>query len=188
MKIVLIGDSIRISYQHLVAERCHGHYVWGPVANCKHSQHVLDHFQDWVADQHPDILHFNFGIHDASLLPDGENQTLLPQYLLNMRRFIAKVKELEIERIIWATTTQLYAPQADKPIAEWQISDRTGIEEYNAAALELVKSEGLHINDLNQAIIRNDFAKCMCGNGVHMVPFGHQVLADAVVKAIREVM
>ena len=68
--------------------------VWGPAQNCRHSLWALDHFQEWVADQHPDVVHVNFGIHDAVIQVDGEHQILLNQYRLCLRRFIAKVKGL----------------------------------------------------------------------------------------------
>ena len=92
MKAVLIGDSIRMGYQPLVAAKCHGVDVWGPAQNCRHSLWALEHFQEWVADQQPDLVHVNFGIHDASIQPDGEHQILLSQYRLCLRRFIARVE------------------------------------------------------------------------------------------------
>lgn len=147
-----------------------------------------DNFKAWVAGQYPDVLHFNFGIHDASLLPDGEHQVILSQYRLNMLRFITRAKELKRTKIIWATTTPLYVPEPDKPIVQWRIREEAEIERYNAASIEIAKSEGLHINDLHDAIIRNDFTKCINETGVHMTHFGHEVVSNAVVKAISAVM
>jgi len=94
MKVVLIGDSIRMGYQPLVAEKCKEIEVWGPGANCRHSLWALDHFGEWVANQNPDIVHVNIGIHDCSIQPDGEHQIILAQYRLCLQRFINKVKEL----------------------------------------------------------------------------------------------
>ena len=188
MKVVLIGDSIRVGYQPLVAKKCKKAEVWGPNANCRHSLWALDHFQEWVADQEPDLLHVNFGIHDASLQADGEHQILLPQYRLCLRRFITKVKELKKTKMIWATTTPLYAPETEKPMAQWPIRERAEIKEYNAAAIEIVKTEGLAINDLHDVIVRSEFTKCLTEDGCHMTEFGNEVLSDAVVKAIGALM
>ncbi|MCK5802984.1 MAG: hypothetical protein KAI66_09140 [Lentisphaeria bacterium] len=184
MKIVLIGDSIRMAYQPLVAKKCDADEVWGPAANCRHSLWALDHFQQWVADQEPDVLHVNFGIHDAVPQPDGEHQILLPQYCVCLRRFIAKVKALGKTKMIWATTTPLYVAEPEKPMAKWQVREQAEIKEFNAAALEIVKSEGLPVNDLHDVIIRNDFSKCLKEDGCHMTEFGNEVLSDAVHKAI----
>ena len=188
MKVVLIGDSIRMAYQPLVAKKCPAAEVWGPVQNCRHSLWALDHFQEWVADQEPDLLHVNFGIHDAALQPDGEHQILLPQYRLCLQRFIAKVKELENTRMIWATTTPRYVPDEAEPMDRWRVMTEAGIGEYNTAALDIVNREGLPVNDLHEVIARNGFAKCLVQDGVHMTEFGNQVLCDAVVKAVSELM
>ena len=184
MKVVLIGDSIRMGYQPLVAEKCRAADVWGPAQNCRHSLWALDHFQEWVAAREPDLIHVNFGIHDASLQPDGEHQILPPQYRLCLQRFIAKVRELEKTKMIWATTTPLYASEPEKPMAQWSIRKQAEIEEYNAAALEIVQREGLPVNDLHDVIVRNDFTKCLGEDGCHMTEFGNEVLSDAVVEAI----
>lgn len=186
MKVVLIGDSIRMGYQPFVAKKCKEVEVWGPAQNCRHSLWALDHFQEWVADQKPDVVHVNFGIHDAIPMVDGEHQILLSQYLLCLRRFINNVKELGSARMIWATTTPLYAPAEGVPMAQWKVNANAEIKEYNASALEIVGGEGLAVNDLHDVIIRNDFTKCLTEDGCHMTEFGNEVLSDAVVKAIKE--
>ncbi len=184
MKVVLIGDSIRMGYQPMVIEKCQALDVWGPVKNCRHSLWVYDRFQKWVTDQEPDLVHVNFGIHDAVRLPDGEHQILLPQYRLSLRRFIAKVRALEKTQMIWATTTPMYTPDSEKPMAQWSINEQIGLAEYNAAALEIVHSEGVPVNDLHDVIVRSDFTKCLTEDGCHMTDFGNEVLSDAVVEAI----
>ncbi len=184
MKIVLIGDSIRMGYQSLVVKKCSEADVWGPEENCRHSLWVLDHFEKWIASQEPDVVHINFGIHDCVLLADGEHQILLPQYRLCLKRVIEKVKALEKTRMIWATTTPLYTPEQDKPMTEWQIMEKAKLKEYNDAALEIVKAEGLPVNDLHEVIMSNDYTKCLSEDGCHMTEFGNEVLSDAVVKAI----
>lgn len=94
MKVVLIGDSIRMGYQPLVAKKFEEAEIWGPIENCRHSLWVLDHFQEWVTDQKPDLVHVNFGIHDASIQEDGTHQIFLAQYRLCLQRFIDRVKQL----------------------------------------------------------------------------------------------
>ena len=186
MKVVLIGDSIRMGYQPLVAKKLEGEAeVWGPAQNCRHSLWALDHFPEWVAQQTPDVVHVNFGIHDASIQADGQHQVLLPQYRLCLKRFIAKVKELESTQMMWATTTPLYTAQPDVPMSQWTVRTAAEIDAYNSAALEVVRSEGLPIDDLHRAIMDNDYAKCLRDDGCHMTEFGNEVLSDAVVKSIR---
>lgn len=185
MKVVLIGDSIRMGYQPLVARKFEEAEVWGPAANCRHSLWALDHFEKWVAGQNPDIVHVNFGIHDCSIQSDGEHQILLAQYRLCLQRFISKVKELTNAKMIWATTTPLYTPEQGVPQSQWKIRTEAELDKYNSAALAIVKAEGLPVNDLHDVILRNDFAKCLSEDGCHMTAFGNEVLSDAVVAAIR---
>jgi len=185
MKVVLIGDSIRMGYQPLVAKKMIDKAeVWGPEVNCRHSLWALDHFEEWVAPQKPDVIHVNFGIHDASLQPDGEHQILLPQYCLCLARFVTKVRQLGNTKMIWATTTPLYQPEPEEPMTQWSISKQAEIEEYNRAALNIVLKEGLPVNDLHEVIVRNDFTKCLTEDGCHMMEFGNEVLSDAVATAI----
>jgi len=188
MKVVLIGDSIRGGYQQLVTEKCKGAEVWGPNENCEHSVKAVDHFQQWVADQKPDIVHVNFGLHDVSVHLDGTHKIILEQYRLCLKRFIDKVKELDGTRMIWATTTPLYQPEQGVPMSRWQEVGVAEIDKYNAAALEIVQRERIPVNDLHEVIIRNDFAKCVSEDGCHMAPFGNEVLSAAVVKAISAMM
>ena len=188
MKVVLIGDSIRMGYQPLVAEKCQGAEVWGPAENCRHSLWALDHFDEWVAARKPDILHVNFGIHDSSPQADGEHQIILPQYRLCLQRFIVRAKQLQGTRTIWATTTPRYAPDPGKPMDQWRVMAEVEIGKYNAAALDIVGRQGLPVNDLHGVIVGNDFAKCLADDGCHMTEFGNEVLSDAVVRAIRTLM
>ena len=185
MKVVLIGDSIRGGYQPFVQRKLEGKAeVWGPPQNCRHSLWALDHFPEWVAAQEPDVVHVNFGIHDASLQGDGEHQILLAQYQLCLRRFIEKVKTLEGTKMVWATTTPLFTPDPEVPMAQWTKRTIAEIDVYNAAALAIVEVEGLPVNDLHQVILDNDFSKCLSEDGCHMKEFGNEVLSDAVVAAV----
>jgi len=189
MKVVLIGDSIRMGYQPLVQKKLEGEAeVWGPAQNCRHSLWALDHFPEWVEAQQPDVVHVNFGIHDSSIQSDGEHQILIDQYRLCLKRFIAKVNALDAVQMIWATSTPRYAAQEGVPMGEWPVLESVKLDVYNAAALEIVNAEGLAVNDLHQTILDSDFAKCLRDDGCHMTEFGNEVLSDAVAGAIRQVM
>ncbi len=185
MKVVLIGDSIRGGYQSLVVEKLKEAEVWAPAANCQHSVMNLDNFKIWVADQRPDIVHANFGLHDVSLQPDGSHKIILEQYRLCLQRFIDNVRALDGARMIWATTTPLYKPDPAVPMSQWRQLGIADVNEYNAAALEIVQRGQVPVNDLHEVVIRNDFPKCLREDGCHMTPFGNEVLSDAVVAAIR---
>jgi len=183
-KAVLIGDSIRMGYQPHVAKQLEGQVeVWGPAENCRHSLWALEHFQSWVADQQPDVLHFNFGIHDVGLMADGKPQILLDQYCVSLERFIARARALGDVSLIWATTTPIYTPEDGVPmIGQWTKVE--AIDEYNRAALEIVRREGIPVNDLHQLILDHDYTRCLTTDGVHMAKLGNELCIDAVSQAI----
>ena len=184
MRVVLIGDSIRMGYQPGVAERLKGWAdVWGPEQNCRHSLWALDHFQEWVVAHKPDILHVNFGIHDAVVMEDGEYQVIPDQYRLCLKRFITKAEDLGT-RMIWATSTPRFTPSQDVPMSEWQ--KMTEIDDYNRTALEIIGAVGIPVNDLHQVILDSDFTKCQTADGCHMTDYGNAVLADAVARFLME--
>ena len=183
MKVVLIGDSIRMGYQPLVTEKLAGKAdVWGPPTNGRHSLWVLDHFQQWVADQTPDVFHLNCGIHDAVVMDDGHAQIVLDQYRLCLGRIIRGVQALGTVKMIWATTTPRYTPTDGVPMTDWP--KMLEIDTYNAVAMEVVTAAGLPVNDLHQVILDNDYTKCLTEDGCHMTEFGNAVLSDAVVRAV----
>ena len=66
-KVMLLGDSIRMSYQGLVAETlsADGHQVWGPPENCQFSLYTLASLGGWLTQfPDPDVVHWNNGLHD----------------------------------------------------------------------------------------------------------------------------
>lgn len=183
MKVVLIGDSIRMGYQPFVARKLEGKVdVWGPAANCRHSLWALDHFGPWVAEQEPDLVHVNFGIHDAVVMADGGFQVCPQQYRMCLQRFIDRVADLDGTTMIWASTTPRFGPTEGVAMADWP--KMLEIDTYNAIALELVTKAGLAVDDLHQTILDNDFSKCLSADGCHMTEQGNEALSDAVVQAV----
>ena len=65
-KIVLIGDSIRLSYAPTVVEQLAGKaVVVNPSANGGDSSNVLRHLDEWIIRERPAVVHINCGIHDT---------------------------------------------------------------------------------------------------------------------------
>ena len=178
----MIGDSIRMSYQPLVAEQLKGKAeVWGPDENCRYSVWVLEHFKEWVCDQKPDILHFNVGIHDVNVMEDWRPRIILEQYLLCLQRFITYARDLG-SQLIWASSTPFYQPKEDLPMSQWP--KYAVIDRYNAAALEVVTANAIAIDDLHSIILNNDYTKCLQADGCHMTEFGREVLSEAVARSV----
>lgn len=65
-KVVLVGDSIRLSYAVTVTKMLEGKAVIvSPNANGGDSSNVLKNLDAWVIREQPQTVHFNCGIHDT---------------------------------------------------------------------------------------------------------------------------
>jgi len=182
-KVLLLGDSIRGSYQPLVAEALAGKAeVVGPNENCQHAQHTRANLDRWLEELgRVDVVHWNNGIHDVGH-KDGRTPRQFPleTYVENLRAILARLRETPA-KIIWATTTPVNAegPLEAKPWTWWNEQ----IDRYNAAALELMEGEGLPVNDLH-AVVWADRERYMGEDKLHLSPQGQARCAEEVVKAV----
>ena len=142
-KVVLLGDSIRlIGYGKHVAEFLGRDYdVWQPSENSRFAsfmlRQVFDH-RDRIAGA--DAVHFNAGLWDVcDLFGDGPF-TPKEEYVATLLRAVSVLKQQGAGTLIFATTTPAGPGKKDHSI------DRTA--EYNRAAVEALKREGVIINDL----------------------------------------
>ena len=71
-RVLLLGDSIRMSYQPIVAEKMQGRAeVVGPADNCQFSLYTLSSLDRWIATLgQPDVVHWNNGLHDIGHNPN----------------------------------------------------------------------------------------------------------------------
>lgn len=183
MKVTLIGDSIRLGYQPLVAEKlAESAEVWGPVNNGGDSRNVLKHLDEWMTQRPADVIHLNCGLHDLKV-GDGNHQVPLEEYVDNLKQIVERLAGTGA-RLIWATTTPVIDErhQRVKEFARYN----TDVQTYNAAALEVINSAPIFIgvNDLYKVIIENDVEKCIVDDGVHMSDFGNEILSDKVAAAL----
>jgi lysophospholipase L1-like esterase len=182
-KVVLLGDSIRESYQPIVKEILDGRAdVVGPDENCQFSAHTLANLDRWLEELgRPEVVHWNNGIHDVGHNPAREPvQFALQDYLSNLRAILAKLAATGA-KTIWATTTPVHPERPFVPDAwSWRNNE---IDEYNAAARELMESSGLHVNDLH-AVVAADPGRYLAEDMLHLSDEGKRSCADAVARAI----
>jgi hypothetical protein len=176
-KVLLLGDSIRLSYHPLVREKlsCRAE-VTGPEDNCRFTKYTLWYIKSWL-DQFgkPDIIHWNNGLWDVyHFNEDTGIFTPKEEYLTELGRILTELRKTGAV-IIWASTTPVtprhgYCRNKD-------------IDEYNGIASEFMKSEGIEINDLN-SLLRNNIEGFICEDNIHLNADGREVCANAVAKAI----
>ena len=178
-KVLLVGDSIRMSYETLVKENLHGiAEVVSPEENCRFAKYTLWEINGWIEKfGKPDIIHWNNGIWDIYHLNEAMGIfTPIKEYEMYIARILQELRKTMAE-IIWATTT----PVNNKCIT----CNNRDINEYNAAIMEFMRTEHIAINDLNAVVKENIDVFIDAEDYVHLTPEGQIICSQAVTKAIK---
>ncbi len=188
--ILLIGDSISIGYTPYVRRQLAGKAdVYRISGNARTSSYGLQNLDKWLTKQPAkwDVIHFNWGLwdlcyrHPKSKVQgrrDKVNGTLaatLEQYKSNMEKNVARLKETGA-KLVWCTTT---------PVPEKEAGRKLGDDlKYNQVAEEIMKANGVLINDLHSHALLK-LPEIMAQEGdVHFNDSGYRHLADKVVAEI----
>jgi acyl-CoA thioesterase-1 len=180
-RVLLIGDSISIGYtlevRKLLAGKANVHRI--PV-NGGPTTHGLQQLDKWLGTDRWDVIHFNWGLHDLKLMPNGPHQVELAQYEENLRQLVKKLKATGA-KLIWASTT---------PVPEGKLNplrNPADVPRYNEAALRVMKDAGVTVNDL-YAFALPQRSEIQLPANVHFKPEGSAELARRVTEAIAEAL
>ena len=184
-RVLLIGDSISMDYtvsvRRLLDGRANVHRV--PM-NGSTTVVGLENLSAWLGDKKWDVIHFNWGLHDLTVLlgqgglkNDGSHLVPLDQYQKNLEELVKRLK-LTGATLVWATTTPV--PSADVAILYRKSSDAIA---YNAVAQKIMEENGIAIDDLYS------FALPRLGTiqkpaNVHFTDAGSEELAKEVAASI----
>jgi len=183
-QVLLLGDSIRMSYQPIVAQSLQGVAdVVGPADNCQFSLYTLASLERWLKQlREPDIVHWNNGIHDSGHNPARSPlQIPVEIYRLTLEFILQRLQKTGAQ-IIWATTTPVH-PKRPFVNTQWAWRNEE-IDQYNSTALDLMKSRGIPINDLH-SIVMSDVDKYLSEDMLHLSEEGKHKCAEAAVTAIK---
>ncbi len=187
--IVLLGDSIRMSYQPFVRELMgESAYVWGPFENCQHTVNVLLNLWQWIAPLRADVIHVNAGIWDTRrIIPGGECIVPLAYYKKNVELILTSLKAVTSAKIIWATST----PVLDDKVRVQQLKNGSAgrraidIVRYNKAAVDVALKLNVPVNPLYDVVMKNGLDTMLTDDGTHFTDAGARILAQAVVNAVQ---
>lgn len=152
-KILLIGDSIRMGYDKYVAMALEGQAeVYYPAENCRFTQYVLRHFQDWVKEsgfgEDTDLVHWNVGLWDVLELFDDEPITPVDWYEQYIHRICRRIRQLcPKAKVVFATSTPIHTAWYEEKRHTF-FRTNENIRAYNAAAVRAVREHGFGVNDL----------------------------------------
>lgn len=182
--VLLLGDSIRMSYQPLVAKALQDMTdVVGPAENGQYSLYTLSSLQRWL-DQlgRPDIVHWNNGLHDVGHNPARSPvQIPLDMYRKNIEFILRRLLETEAQ-VIWATTTPVHPDRPFRP-DQWSWRNEE-INQYNYAALDIMGRYDIPVNDLH-SIVMSDVDRYLSEDQLHLSEAGKEQCANAVVRIIQ---
>lgn len=181
-RVLLLGDSISIGYTQPVREALRGRAnVHRAPENCSSTSHGLARIEKWLGERKWDVIHFNFGLHDAKLPPEGVRHAPLPVYEENLRRLVARLKATGAT-LIWATTTPV--PYGGILAPDRRFGD---IAEYNAVALRVMQEHGVMINDLNAAVSPH-LSRYLRPQDLHYTAEGYRFLAERVARCLESAL
>lgn len=189
-QVILIGDSIRMGYQPVVARLLEGWAtVTGPTANGFTTANVLANLDHWTEHDPAAgvIVHINAGLHDIKRRrPDQAIETPLDVYRENVRTILARLEaSIRGATLIWARIT----PVHDQNHHQNKSFDRrtTDVDAFNAVADAVAADANVPINDLHDVIMRSGKDRLLNKDGVHYSAEGYELLGNAVAAKVREV-
>ena len=180
-RVLLIGDSISIGYTLQVREKLDGKAnVHRVPMNAGATEVGLANIDKWLGGGKWDVIHFNFGLHDAKYASATEQRASRDQYIANLQQLIDRMKSTGA-KLVFATTTPI--PE----VLEYGKAKGTrmfdSIPERNALAVELMKKNGVAVNDLYAVVLPVRETACRPGD-VHFTPEGYEILSTAVAGSI----
>lgn len=201
-KVLLIGDSIRQSYQDevklLLSEEAE---VFAPPENCRFSKFALWGMHVWLKQMGSpeiDVVHWNAGIWDLHrVTADGEVFTPPDEYVYYTERLYIQMKHTA-KKQIWASTIPNNRNHVVSPhwknvfhqgkhvdVYTWEEWNQD-VMDYNRIATELLSQKGdVAINDL-YAFLMPHLDEYIGPDGVHLTPEGAKAVGRKVADNIRE--
>lgn len=148
-KILLIGDSVRMGYDHYVRDRMKGlAEVCFPPENCRFTTYILRDLHNWTDAlelYEADAVHWNAGLWDTLRIYGDTNLVSPETYAENIDRIYRRIEFLfPTARQIFATSTPVIE---EGYIPGFESRTNADIETYNEIACRVLSGRAA-INDL----------------------------------------
>lgn len=184
-KVVLLGDSIRLGYAPLVAERLRGRVVVvSPEFNGGDSASILRNLDAWVIREKPVLVHFNCGLHDLKVDRQAKtHQVETAQYQANLREIVTRIRKETEAGLVFANTTPIDDARHARRGAAFD-RFQADVQRYNAAANAVMRDLGVPVHDLHWIVQQGGPERMLRTDGTHYTPEANERLADAVTDCI----
>jgi dienelactone hydrolase/lysophospholipase L1-like esterase len=186
-KVVLVGDSIRLSYAPFVAKTLSGRaVVVSPKGNGGDSSNVLKQLEAWVIRERPAVVHFNSGIHDTKKFrKSGKFQVSPEQYESNLRAIVTRIRKETDAVVLFGTTTPTLDDRAAKTRSErdYELLGAS-VEQYNGIAAKVMRELDVPVNDLHLVLSKPEAplttGELIGTDGVHLTEVAREMLGRQV--------
>jgi len=179
-RVLLLGDSIRLSYQPGVTARLADRaQVTGPADNGRFALYTLARLGAWLEEcGRPDVVHWNNGLWDLGRHPDRRPEQIpVEDYVGNLSFILARLRATGAV-VIWRNTTPV---RPDRGWRDQWLFEPDAIARYNDAAQRLMEREGVPCHDLH-GLVRARADDFLDTDGVHLNPAGREACAAATVE------
>lgn len=177
-RVLLVGDSVSIGYTLQVRELLKGKANVHRIPQNGGATDVgLEKMTAWLGDGKWDVIHFNFGLHDAKYASETTLRATREQYADNLRKLVAQMKATGA-KLIFATTTPVPKDGILSPTRKFD-----SIPARNEVAAQVMKENGVAVDDL-YAVVLPVQETVGRANDVHFGPEGYDLLAKAVAASI----
>lgn len=191
MKVVLLGDSIRMGYQQVVKEALGGIAdVWAPKENCQDSAFILSHLDKWLVGKQPDIVYINCGLHDAFIDSGTQVRRSPEKYGANLEQIFSRIKKASKgATIIFALTTPVDEKKQQKSKTYGRLVRRNkDIDALNTVAAEKAAKYGIKTDDLHGLMIKYGGGSLLISDGIHPDTKGADILGRHVADTIKRAL
>jgi lysophospholipase L1-like esterase len=186
-RVLVIGDSISIGYTPFIKT------ALSPNAEVAHNPgnggstlRGMESMEKWLDNRDWDVILFNFGLHDmvhkdSSGKYDVVNGTIavpLKEYKKNLEAIADKLNETKA-KVVFVTTTMVPDGASGRKT--------TSVPEYNEVALKVMKKKSIKVVDLYHPSLEIHPSNSK-PKDVHYTPKGYELLAEILVKEIKEVL
>ena len=163
-RVLIIGDSVSRGYTQATRKYLAGKAnVHRAPENCGPTVRGVAKLDVWLGSGHWDVIHFNFGIHDRN--------TPIADYAKRLEEITKRLKATGA-KIIWASSTPI-------PDDATKQQSAASIVERNQAALQIMKDNGVIVDDLYEKILP-ELSKYQRPNDVHFTEDGYDFMGKNV--------
>ena len=191
-KILLLGDSISIGYREFVKAAFSGvAEVVYPTENGRFAANLLRRLYDYKTElqlsDEVSLVHWNAGLWDDLILPDGKHQTPLAHYTENIDRICNTLKILfPNAKYIFATSTPVLEEIYPEKFAYYRRYNRD-TQSYNEAARRVAVRHGCTIDDL-YSVMANTPREYHSDPTHFNTKEGTQRISEAVIACIEDAL